>query len=441
MSKSSIAFLSGLLLAGTAAFILSCGGDDVTPSTNNPPYEPYSPTPNNGSPNRSVDSDLYWRCEDPDGDILTYNVYFDTSETPAIVVEDYSDTMYALGTLDAHTTYYWKVVAYDPLRDSTAGPLWTFTTGDSANVPPNAPYDPVPADSATAQPLVVALSWVCTDPNSYDDLSYDVYLDTTVYMRKVAEDLSTASFTTDQLEPETQYYWRVIAFDNHGDSTAGPYWHFTTGTASEGVFAAMAIGRVIMPIEDTLFRMDQIVARFDSTYAPCSPIQPLEAALVTCGDYIVPWEDEYHWHRYFNMMDLEFIELGHDYVFQVTGNSSVPALNDTIEFPTDETYLTDPAAGDTASLDGFAVTWAGAGDGTVMFMVLSGTDTTDVSVETANDGSYTFTADDLEPLGNQAGEYGIILIHQNSININADGYDPRSFIWARVINITQVYLH
>jgi hypothetical protein len=308
---------------GVWALILGCG-DDETPSdsVNHPPYVPYSPSPLDGSVGRSVDSELYWECGDPDGDPLVYTLYFDTVDTPGLVIENHPDTVYYLGTLDAHTTYYWRVVAYDFYRDSTAGPLWNFTTGDSANVPPNEPFNPSPEDNATDQPMIINLSWACTDPNGGDFLNYDIYLGDTVFPPRVASHIAEQEYTTDQLEPETQYYWRVIAVDNQRDSTAGPLWNFTTGVAAEGVFAAMAIARVITPVEDTLFRMDEIVARFDSAYAPCNPVSPLEADGVICNEFTLQWDPATTQHRYVDMVNFSFIELDSMYVFEVSPSAT-----------------------------------------------------------------------------------------------------------------------
>jgi hypothetical protein len=115
-------------------------------------------------------------------------------------------------------------------------------------------------------------------------------------------------------------------------------------------------------------------------------------------------------------------------------------LIDSIRFPGAETYLTNPAMGDTVGLDGFTVQWAGAGTGDVLFMILSGNDTTGVTITTENDGEYEFSPNDLAPLVGQSGDYAIMMIHQNETLIDANGYDPRSYIWARVINIVQVYM-
>lgn len=431
------------LLIGLAALILVSGcGEDDNPSglDNNPPYTPYSPSPTDGSNNRSVESDLFWRCYDQDGDQLTYNVYFDSTENIQLVIEDHPDTMYGLGTLAGQTTYYWRIVAYDSQGDSAAGPLWRFSTGDEANYPPTEPSGPSPENGATDVQINTLLSWQCSDPNAGDFLSYNIYFDTSSVPSLVALQHSSASYNPGLLEPGLQYFWKVVAYDNQGDSTSGPLWSFTTGEPAEGIFAALAIARMLIPMGDSLFAMDEIVARFDSSYAPCDPVRPLQAETVTCNDYVLVWDPQTQQHIYFDYTNFSFIELGGLYVFDVIGTPSVPSLIDSIQFPSAETYITSPGQGDTVSIDGFDVSWSSTGEGTVLFMILSGDDTTNVSVQTDNDGTYTFTTTDLEPLGGQAGEYSIMIIHQHETAITAEDYDPRSYIWARVINLVQVYI-
>ena len=101
-------------------------------SANNPPYEPYNPSPSDGATGVSVYTDLNWRGGDPDGDPVTYDVYFGTDPTPdagELVSSDQSTTSYdPPGTLSYSTTYYWKIVAKDSHGATTEGPIWSFTT-------------------------------------------------------------------------------------------------------------------------------------------------------------------------------------------------------------------------------------------------------------------------------------------------------------------------
>jgi hypothetical protein len=64
----------------------------------------------------------------------TYDVYFGTSTSPALVSTDQNGTTYDPGTLLSYNTiYYWQIVATDNHGLSTSGPLWDFTTGSAPN--------------------------------------------------------------------------------------------------------------------------------------------------------------------------------------------------------------------------------------------------------------------------------------------------------------------
>lgn len=106
--------------------------------------------------------------------------------------------------------------------------------------PPDAPYDPVPTDGAVnqkdlASTLSVTVNWVSSDPDPGDTLSYDLYfsnesakvsnLDASC---KVSSSQSQNSYMASGLQYLTTYYWRVVAKDSYGLSTAGPVWRFTT---------------------------------------------------------------------------------------------------------------------------------------------------------------------------------------------------------------------
>jgi hypothetical protein len=110
---------------------------NFTTSENTAPYEPSGPYPANGSIDILVDVVVNWTGGDPDvGDTVTYDVYFGTnSSSPELVANNISDTLYDPGTLEYETTYYWMIVAWDNLNQSTKGQLWEFTTR-TENVPP-----------------------------------------------------------------------------------------------------------------------------------------------------------------------------------------------------------------------------------------------------------------------------------------------------------------
>jgi hypothetical protein len=112
---------------------------DVTVScdVNNPPYVPNSPSPSDGATGVSVDADLSWLGGDPDSDSVTYDVYLNANNpSPTqLVCNDVGTPNCALGTLSNHVQYYWYVVASDG-QETTAGPVWDFTTEAAPQVGP-----------------------------------------------------------------------------------------------------------------------------------------------------------------------------------------------------------------------------------------------------------------------------------------------------------------
>ncbi len=113
-------------------------------------------------------------------------------------------------------------------------PLVTLGAGDPApNNLPNLPSSPSPADGAANQSMGMDLSWTGGDPDG-DSVTYDVYLEAnnTTPDVLVSGDHTATTYDPGTLSANTRYYWQIIAKDEHGATTAGPVWDFTTGSAS-----------------------------------------------------------------------------------------------------------------------------------------------------------------------------------------------------------------
>lgn len=192
-----------------------------------PPYIPSDPNPENGATSVSIYADLSWTGGDPEGDNVTYDVYFGTTSPPSMVSANQSNDSYDPGTLEFNTTYYWRIVAWDEYGESSTGPIWNFTTRD--NSPPNMPLYPQPPTGADDVSIYIILSWTGGDPDG-DDVYYDVYFGKNSPPPKVVSKQTPTTYNPGTLEFETKYYWQIVAWDEYDYSTTGPIWNFTTRT-------------------------------------------------------------------------------------------------------------------------------------------------------------------------------------------------------------------
>jgi uncharacterized protein (TIGR02145 family) len=113
-------------------YLVKMNNDDILiyPITNLSPNPPSFPNPEDGAENQSIEIDLSWTCTDPEGDPLTYDIYFGTEAAPTQVATGQTETTYDPGILEINTEYFWKIIAHDDHSNTTQGTVWNFTTGD-----------------------------------------------------------------------------------------------------------------------------------------------------------------------------------------------------------------------------------------------------------------------------------------------------------------------
>ena len=99
------------------------------------------------------------------------------------------------------------------------------------NQPPNTPSNPSPSNGATDVDIDSNLSWTGGDPDSGDTVTYDVYFGTSSSPPKVSGNQSGTAYDPGTMSYETKYYWKIVAWDNHGNSSSGAIWSFTTEEA------------------------------------------------------------------------------------------------------------------------------------------------------------------------------------------------------------------
>jgi tartrate-resistant acid phosphatase type 5 len=136
---------------------------DKSSTTNHPPVTASNPSPANNATGISLSPTLSWSCSDPDGDALTYDVYFSTSSNPTTKVSTgQSAKTLSRSGLSSGATYYWKIVAMDSKGATTDGPVWSFTTTSPT------PVELTAFSAKLISNFTVQLSWsTATEVNNY----------------------------------------------------------------------------------------------------------------------------------------------------------------------------------------------------------------------------------------------------------------------------------
>jgi uncharacterized protein (TIGR02145 family) len=202
---------------------------------NNAPAAPTLLLPPHQATNVAYNTTLTWqKALDPDGDSITYEVWYGTGATPDRLLVTGNTSMQL--TLAANTGYSWKIVSIDSRGARTESAVWTFTTSPNAgNTAPAAPTLSAPANTSTGVLFQQSLQWSASTDNDHDAIYYTVYMGTDgINLAPVASLLTTTSYSP-ALQAGKKYYWKVAAFDNKGGVTESDTWQFTTTTQDVGI--------------------------------------------------------------------------------------------------------------------------------------------------------------------------------------------------------------
>ncbi len=101
------------------------------------------------------------------------------------------------------------------------------------NHAPNVPGDPQPDSGATGYNTAATLRWTGGDPDTGDQVVYDVYFGTASQPPRVVQGVDSTSHSVSGLAFSTVYRWRVVSRDEFGDSAVGPLWTFATRAESD----------------------------------------------------------------------------------------------------------------------------------------------------------------------------------------------------------------
>jgi hypothetical protein len=104
----------------------------LLPGANQAPEVPHSPVPQDGAtlPVVNADVELRWQCSDPEGDAITYDVYYGR-ELPLtdVISSDRETPEFGLPPLETGR-HYWRIAARDARGNITEGPVWSFVVGN-----------------------------------------------------------------------------------------------------------------------------------------------------------------------------------------------------------------------------------------------------------------------------------------------------------------------
>lgn len=116
----------------------------------------------------------------------------------------------------------------------SAYPHTTFSTLDDHNTP-YSPRNPYPENGSTDVNLSIVLSWDGGDPDSGENVFYDIYIGEIAnppFRERIgpfpAYQIRITYNNLSRLSYNTRYYWRVDAIDSYGYTTTGPTWFFET---------------------------------------------------------------------------------------------------------------------------------------------------------------------------------------------------------------------
>lgn len=187
--------------------------------------------PSNAATELTLNDSISWhKVTDPEGDLISYDVYLGTDTDPELVSQNQNGTSFKPTLpLTSDTTYYWKVAAKDGKGGISESAVWSFTTH---NVPPSEFLLLTPGNGEySISTMGVMLTWQESIDYEGGLITYDVYWrheNSNSFAVISFDQDSTSFYKTTGLENWTTYYWKVVAKDPDENTTASTIWSFTT---------------------------------------------------------------------------------------------------------------------------------------------------------------------------------------------------------------------
>lgn len=208
MKKRNVLIILTILLA-----LVSCDNSVEERA----PLMPDSPFPGDNSVDNDVSLILSWKCNDKDN--VQFDIFLDTIEDPKEIASNIVGNKHILYNLEYNKVYYWYVIAKNSTGIETKSPIWSFTTQKAINTP----FPPNNTDLASN---TITLSW--NHQNNSNTENYEVYFGNN-NPPSFFQETNNKFIRLTNIEPNTTYYWKIIAKSNSGNQYESNLWMFNTG--------------------------------------------------------------------------------------------------------------------------------------------------------------------------------------------------------------------
>lgn len=199
----------------------------------------------------------------------TYDIYFGTSPTPPLAVQDFAPgsstagvtgvkESYAFASLQPGVTYYWRIVGKTVANRTRSGATYSFTTSGGSTIPPA----PASLSATAVSPTRIDLTWA----DGPDEEGYKVErkLSSSSSWTQIAligANISSYQDTNSGLAAGTTYNYRVRGYTTAGNS---PYSNIATVTTP---FPTLSERDVVLYAAEAPVRVGAWTVVADSTAA------------------------------------------------------------------------------------------------------------------------------------------------------------------------------